>query len=303
MRFIRFPNALTLDQMLHDELGDSDFVLPGLPAGSVGGLVSPGGVGKSFWALSVVMSVATGYSLCGLEAAQGGVLYLAAEDPVARLVPRLRAYAHQVPEHLRDLSALDIRCCYGTAMNLLDDDCLLAMVKMAHGKRLVVLDTLSRFHGLDENSSRDMSAVMSALERLAMLSGAAVLFLHHTSKHYAANNQGSLQQAARGSSVLVDNARWVSFLAPMDDQAVRVWGMQNKDKNDYVRWNISKQNYGIPQEDRWYRRGEHGALEYIGSVLTKNISQFAAHRPKNEQREALPRTDGSRVPAAEQKPW
>ena len=275
-----YPPALTQAQMLHEALPDADFVLPGLPAGSVGGLVSPGGVGKSFWALSVVLSVATGHSLCGLEVRSGSVLYLAAEDPVQRILPRLRAYAQQIPQHLRDLSALDLRCCYGSPINLMQPAHLDTLVATAQGTRLIVLDTLSRFHHLDENSSRDMSALMSTLEQLALRSGAAVLFLHHTSRDYTSAHQTTLQQLFRGSSVLVDNARWVSFLAPMDDQAVRVWGMQPKDKPDYVRWNISKQNYGVPMDDRWYRRGPQGALEYLGTVLTKTLSQGSARRIK-----------------------
>lgn len=264
--------------MLHEALPDADFVLPGLPVGSVGGLVSPGGVGKSFWALSVVLSVATGYSLCGLEVSSGGVLYLAAEDPAQRILPRLRAYVAQIPQAMRDLSALELRCCYGAPINLMKPEHLDAMVAIAQGKRLLVLDTLSRFHDLDENSSRDMSALMATLEQLALRSNAAVLFLHHTAQNYTPTQPSTLQQRFRGSSVLVDNARWVSFLAPMDDQAVRVWGMQPKDKADYVKWNISKQNYGVPLEDRWYRRGPHGALEHLGTVLSKNISQGAAQR-------------------------
>lgn len=277
------PDALTQAQLLHDALEDTDFVLPGLPAGSVGGLVSPGGVGKSFWAMSVVLSVATGHSLCGLEVSTGGVLYLAAEDPVQRILPRLRAYAQQIPEPLRDLSALELRCCYGSPINLMQPAHLDTLVATAQGKRLIVLDTLSRFHHLDENSSRDMSALMATLEQLALRSGAAVLFLHHTSRDYAAGHQSTLQQLFRGSSVLVDNARWVSFLAPMDDQAVRVWGMQPRDKPDYVRWNISKQNYGVPLEDRWYRRGPQGALEYLGTVLTKTLSQGSTQRAKQAE--------------------
>jgi RecA-family ATPase len=134
----------------------------------------------------------------------------------------------------------------------------------------VVLDTLTRFHKLDENSAQDMGRLLSQLERLAAESGASVLFLHHTSKSAVVNGQATLQQAARGSSVLVDNARWSAFLAPMTEQDARSFGVPAAERANYVRWNISKQNYGAPLADIWYRRDEGGVLVPV---------KFTASRP------------------------
>jgi hypothetical protein len=42
-----------------------DFVLPGFLAGTVGGLVSPGGVGKSTFALEICIAVACSVDVAG----------------------------------------------------------------------------------------------------------------------------------------------------------------------------------------------------------------------------------------------
>jgi hypothetical protein len=69
-----------------------DFVLPGLPVGCVGALVSPGGAGKSMLALQLAIQIAGGPDWLELgKLERGSVLYLPAEDPRPVLHHRLFA--------------------------------------------------------------------------------------------------------------------------------------------------------------------------------------------------------------------
>lgn len=77
------------------------------------------------------------------------------------------------------------------------------------------MDTLRRFHQEDENNSAAMSKVIGKLEGIAADTGCSIIFLHHSNKGAATMGVGDIQQASRGSSVLVDNIRWQSYLAGM----------------------------------------------------------------------------------------
>lgn len=69
-----------------------DYVLPGLVASTVGALVSPGGAGKSAFALQVCAQIAGGRDILGLgEVPTGRAVYLPSEDPDSVLAHRLFA--------------------------------------------------------------------------------------------------------------------------------------------------------------------------------------------------------------------
>lgn len=251
---------------------DLDFVLPGLIRGTVGALVSPGGVGKSFWTLEVALAIACTVKvgqtferldrkvdLTNIKAKQGKVVLFAAEDAAPIVASRVQAALGAVTVNGSDF---DYRDCVGLNIDIMVEDWFALVLEASRGARLVILDTISRFHQLDENATHDAKKLMAQLERLATESGAAVLYVHHTSKVAALSGAGAMQQAARGSSVLVDNARWAAFLAPMTEQESKQFDIEGA-SSEYVRWNISKQNYGASQDDIWYRRRSTGVLEAV----------------------------------------
>jgi hypothetical protein len=80
--------------------------------------------------------------------------------------------------------------------------------------------------------------------------------------------QGDVQQASRGSSVLVDNIRWQSYMATMTrDEAAR-FNVDEKRRGLLVRWGVSKQNYGKPIAECWLQRHEGGVLLPIDISIT-----------------------------------
>ncbi|RJX18072.1 MAG: hypothetical protein C4575_11345 [Desulforudis sp.] len=252
-----------------------DWVWPGFLAGTVGVLVAAGGTGKSYWALQAAMAVANGgkeSDLLGLAPSPAGrVIYLTAEDPEPVLVGRVQALAQFLPAQARDAIAehLVLVPMAGHRLDVMADKGRLAA--LCAGARLVILDTISRFHTLAENDNGDMARLVAEMEHLATATGAAVLYLHHVDKSSSRNGMADQQQAARGASALVDNARWGGYLCRMSAaesarlaDAGRPIGPERR--GYYLRFGVSKQNYGILPLERWYERQEGGVL--LPVVLT-----------------------------------
>lgn len=241
-----------------------DFVLPGMLAGTVGALVSPGGAGKSMMALQLAILVAGGADLVAFDAAitRGRVVILAAEDPVEALKHRVHDLGVHLDVSQRELvnEGVDILPLLGYAFDIMTTDWYDWVLGQARGTRLLVVDTLRRIHTLDENNSGDMAGLLSQLELIVRLTGCTILFLHHSSKAAAMQGQGDLQQASRGSSVLVDNIRWQSYMAAMNREEAETYRVHEDHRRFFVRWGVSKQNYGKPIAECWLRRNEGGVL-------------------------------------------
>lgn len=257
-----------------------DFIWPGFLAGTVGALVAPGATGKSFWALEAAMSVACGAvveckaaggDLVGLAPQRPGrVVYLAGEDPEIALVGRIHSIGKHLDQRARKAIAdnLTVEPIMGKRLNVMDKEHLARVIKFCGDARLIVLDTLSRIHCLDENSNGDMAQLVATLEHIAANTGASVLYLHHVSKGSARDGQADQQQAARGASALIDNARWCGFVAKMtEDEAKRLSDrsfdrqpIDNDRRRLFVRFGVSKQNYSITPVDRWYVQHSGGVL-------------------------------------------
>ncbi|MDD1016948.1 helicase RepA family protein [Pseudomonas rubra] len=277
-----------------------DYVFGSFVAGTVGAFVAPGGTGKSFWALQTAIAVACHVpegNLAGIAPPSNGpVLYLALEDSEQVLAHRIHAigrcirkrskYPDDAAEALDAIAAnLMIEPMMGKRLDVMTDKGMEAVLKLQEAPRLIVLDTVSRIHGLDENSNRDMSLLISRLEELATKSGAAVLLIHHVSK--ASRRDGQLDQySSRGASALIDNARWCGYLTQMtEDEAKRLiegsrfstplTGLHSQ----YVRLGESKLNYGSAVlEQQWFKRSEGGVL--LPALISEAKSRATSMRPR-----------------------
>lgn len=243
-----------------------EYVLPGMIPGTVGSIVSPGGQGKSMLAVELAHCIAGGVDLLGLgQQHQGRVSYLSAEDGGDILHERLHAIGQRLSQGQREACAerLVIEDLTRHTPNLFEQQWLDAVERLAIDSRLLFLDTLRSFHGGDENDGTQMSALIGSIRAMAARTGCAVVFLHHANKAAAMAGQGDAQQASRGSSVLTDNIRWQSYLAGMTPEEAKKYDIETDQRGYYVRFGISKQNYGAPFDERWYRRREGGILEPV----------------------------------------
>lgn len=241
-----------------------DYVLPNMIAGTVGALVSPGGVGKSMLALQLATQVAGGPDLLGVgELPKGQVIYLPAEDPPVAIHHRLYALGAQLTTNQQRIvnDGLRIEPLVGKCPDITHKSWFDYLKRAAEGRRLMLLDTLRRFHLEEENASGPMAQVIGRMEAIAADTGCSILFLHHASKGSAAMGSGDQQQASRGSSVLVDNIRWQSYLSGMTQSEAKDWGVDAAQRGYFVRYGVSKVNYGSPFQERWFRRHDGGVLK------------------------------------------
>jgi hypothetical protein len=171
---------------------------------SVGLLGGPPKAFKTWVAAELALAVATGTKAFGRFAAPdpGPVLFFGAEDPPPDLRTRFDGIARarrldlaKVPLLLLDIAQLR-----------LDDAAHLDRLHQTvalHKPRLLVLDPFVRLvAGLDENSARDVSAVLGALRTLQRELNVAILLVHHMRKSPAAHPA----QQLRGSG---DFSAWL----------------------------------------------------------------------------------------------
>lgn len=241
-----------------------DYILPNMVAGTVGALVSPGGAGKSMLILQLAAQIAGGHDLLEVgELPTGAVVYLPAEDPPVAIHHRLHALGVHLTAEQRQAVAdgLLIEPLIGKCPNIMACDWFDYLKRIAEDRRLMVLDTLRRFHIEEENASGPMAQVIGRMEAIAADTGCAIVFLHHASKGAAMAGASDQQQASRGSSVLVDNIRWQSYLSGMTQAEAEEWGVDEGQRGFFVRYGVSKANYGAPFQECWFRRHEGGVLK------------------------------------------
>lgn len=252
-----------------------DFIWPGGPlSGTVAAIAAPGGAGKSFWALEAAMAVSgagvPGSDLLGLRPEVGGqVLYLALEDPEPVLQHRLFAIGQHLHQAAREAIAdrLILLPMAGSRWKVDSQAGERWLNQAAAGMRLIIIDTLSRAHTLDENSNRDMGFLLHLLEHIATANGSTIMYLHHTSKAVSMSGLGDHQHAARGASVLIDNARWGGYIATMTPGEASKYRdpwtrrrLREEDHWRYVRAGASKINYCQPEGEKWFERSAGGVL-------------------------------------------
>ena len=254
-------------QAMRTEPPKLEFVFDGFLKGTVGAIVSPGGSGKSMYALQLAAQLAAGTTMTdmlGLGAVKPQkVAYLPAEDPALIVQHRLHSIGRWFEPHEQEAIAqrLHVVPVTGSMPDIANDRWFDWLDKWAAWADLIILDTLRRWHTADENDAGAMAALLARLEHLASDYNCSILFLHHTSKATALGGMGDAQQASRGSSVLVDNIRWQMNLIGMSDAEAKRYGVTDRKK--YVRTSVTKSNYGFAGEDRWYERIEGGVLRYV----------------------------------------
>jgi RecA-family ATPase len=262
--------------------------------GTVGALVAPGATGKSFWSLQAAMAVACdvpGGDLLGLKPeVNGRVHYIAGEDPEIAIMQRIHALGTHLDAEARQSIAknLSIESVVGQQQDLMNIGERSALIEKCHGMKLIVIDTLSRVHRLDENSNGEMGSLITSLEHIAIKTGACVLYLHHVSKTAIRDGSTDQQSASRGASALTNQPRWCSFMARMSaDESGRLsenpGGAPIGSSMDlYVKHGSNKENYAKKDPVQWYRRSDGGVL--LPVTLYSRAEKASSTKPGKMER-------------------
>ncbi len=197
-----------IKQYLVTSHGD-EIVQRTIPSGSVGLLYGASQSGKTTIAVDLAAKVSLGLPWHGLETKRGGVYYVAAENPQS-IAARLAAWLEAHPEAVKmcDNPPLRMRAATLDLTNAGDVSALIESVKAFERETgvpcaLIVLDTLSRVMpaGAEENSAKDMRAVIGALHRIRDKTGATTFAVAHTGK--------SDPKSPRGSNLQIADVDWM----------------------------------------------------------------------------------------------
>jgi len=183
--------------------------------------------GKSFFAIDVTCSIATGKDFHGMKVSQGPVVYIAGEGQNG-LKRRFTAWSIRHHQSLDD-APIFISLMPGSLCDEEETDLIVEAVKQVATEHdspaLVVIDTVARNFGPgDENSTKDMNAFVHSLDRIKSICGSTVMLIHHTGHSDKSRSRGSM--ALKG-------ALDAEYRLEKDDQKViRVTSTKMKDAPD-----------------------------------------------------------------------
>lgn len=146
------------------------------------------GVGKTWMALEMLLSVSTGLPcLDKYPVKAGAVLLVEEESSPDNLARRIHCMAKG-----RGLDSEDLVSFHHVTRQFLKipkhEKELIAFIKH-HSIKLVVFDSLRRFHGVDENSSEKMQPILDSFGRINIEAETSVVLIHHLSKNL--NDKGA----------------------------------------------------------------------------------------------------------------
>jgi hypothetical protein len=178
-RALFMPEGITADTLLATDIPAPRFVVEGLVPHGLTVLAGPPKIGKSWLALALGLSVATGAKVFGkYNSTAAEALYLALEDNPARLKSRLQRLKAQGAGQLHLF----------TEWPRVEEDGLLALDRWLAEHphcRLAIIDTLARMRPTRSERSdlyfHDYDAT-AALKRIADTRNVALVLVHHLRK-------------------------------------------------------------------------------------------------------------------------
>lgn len=209
------------------QIASQKSLIPGyIPQQSLGFLFGKSGLGKSFIALDIAHSIATGREwLCPFHMASESrlVLYIAAEGGKGMFV-RKRALEERTALPAPTLKILPASPLVDTEEDGEELATLIADIEKQEGQKvaLVILDTLSQTASGEENSNTAMAAYIRQCTHIMQCSGNAFLIVHHSGLQE--------ENRMRGASSLKAGADYeLALLADKSDQ-IQLVQMKNKDE-------------------------------------------------------------------------
>lgn len=181
------------------------------------------GVGKTFWAIDLVCSVARGVDWRGIPTEKGAGVYIAAEDGTG-VRNRLEAYcrANQVDPQNLDLKII------GVGVSMMDTKLVEALtleLESIENLKLVVIDTLAAASpGADENNSAGMSTFVHNCRKIQSKTGANVMVAHHCGKDVTKGARGWSGLKGAADTVIRLDKRSSHFVAVVEKQKNHIGG-------------------------------------------------------------------------------
>ncbi|OED66713.1 Cro/Cl family transcriptional regulator [Vibrio tasmaniensis ZS-17] len=162
-----------------------------IPKESVGVMYGKSGSRKSFIAIDISCAIATGSSWHNHRTLKSAVVYVAAEGQIG-ISKRIKAWEIATGQQVEQLYTL------GQAVVMSDTTAQSNLIQAIHELEkhndikvgLIVLDTLARNFGGDENSGDAMGKFIRGCDLVKTSTGASVVAIHHSGKDVSKGGRG-----------------------------------------------------------------------------------------------------------------
>ena len=243
---------ITASDLLEMDLPPVEFLAQGLIIGTgLTGFVSKPKIGKSWCALDLAISVASGGRFLGRQCAKADVLYLSLEDSFQRLQDRLKKILRgkEVPAGL----ALAIKS------DRIDGELLSGLrdhLKERPETRLIIIDTLQKIRGQPLRSETTYAhdcREVGELKQFADTEGVSVVFIHHTRKGESLDDPFSDVSGTNGIFGSADTVLIITK-AKRTDKAAKLWTIGR---------DVPMETYEIEFDKERFRWNMLGNSEYL----------------------------------------
>lgn len=235
--------------------------------GTVSAIVAPGGVGKSSFVASMLLSLASGrQEILGKTVWAGPkrVWYWNLEDGLDELEMQLvaasmfhdvgqeacgdRIFLDSGPEGAELRIAVEDRDGYRIAIPVVE-----ALIAELLDRKIdvLVVDPFVSSHGVSENDNSAIDAVVKTWANVAKRAGCAIVLVHHSKK---LGIEKVTAESSRGASALVSAARVTLVLNRMDkDEATRFGIVEDKERRRLFTVQDDKANRAPAEDAQWFR--------------------------------------------------
>jgi hypothetical protein len=227
-------------------------------------LAGHGGAGKSLWSLYVALACVLAQEWAGYLSKEAvNVLIINAEDGVDELDMRLEAALQSFKgrtSELRKIATDRIHTVKIPNYYLVSKEGdkaahrtkffveLLTYIRERKIGLLIFDPAVSAHYGLDENSA-EKQFLIESFRILAVTCNIPVMLVHHYRKAGIAGDANS----ARGSSVMIDAARIVVTVDPMDAKEANNMLTDVDQRGSYFSTTLGKANYSRKAARQWFR--------------------------------------------------
>lgn len=234
---------------------------------TVSAIVAPGGVGKSSFVASMLLSLASGrQEILGKTVWTGPkrVWYWNLEDGLDELEMQLvaasmfhritqdecadRIFLDSGPEGAELRIAIENRDGYQVAVPVVE-----ALVDELVARKIdvLVIDPFVSSHGVSENDNSAIDAVVKTWANIAKRAGCSIVLVHHSKK---LGSDKVTAESSRGASALVSAARVTLVLNRMDkDEAQRFGIAEDNERRRLFTVQDDKANRAPAEEAQWFR--------------------------------------------------
>lgn len=173
-------NFYTIPDLTPEERKPPDFIIDGMLPVGMTFLSGAPKIRKSFLALQMAISVASGKPFFGFNTLQCDVCYLDLEGSKSRISTRTKNMTEQIPSNIFIANSIEEKLSDGLTEKLR------ALHKQRPGIRFVIIDTYSRARGTVKSFGQNAYDLdvqfLEPVQRMAIEENISVLFVHHDKK-------------------------------------------------------------------------------------------------------------------------